>query len=120
VGVFLGPVGANDPLSAEVARLAIRPGDFLVLKFDRNLFPDEPDEIEAAVARVFRDADYKPKVLILEAGAEIGVIGPEEAGGEPAAPQALTLQFDGSSGDEFIRWLRETIRRRGGPGQVFA
>ena len=33
---------------------------------------------------------------------------------EAVRPVTLTLQVDGSSGDEFVRWMRRYIRRHGG------
>lgn len=81
--MFLEPVG-DDPQAVEVRRLAIRPGDRLVLKVDHELFDGDAEHIEAALARAFEGSGYVPPVLILEIGMEIGVIGPE-------APQAAGI-----------------------------
>lgn len=75
--MFLVPA-TDDPLNAEVKRLVIRPGDRLVIKVDHYITDDEWESIKASVERAFDGADYVPKVLILEAGMEIGVIGPAE------------------------------------------
>lgn len=54
-----------------------------MLKLDRPLSEDEFAEFRASVkARMdsaFEDAGYMPKVLVFDAGIEIGVIGPDEA-----------------------------------------
>lgn len=81
--VFLGPVG-DDPLSAEVKRLAIRPGDRIVIRVGRILNDQEMDTLAASVISAFKDADYRPPVLVLEDGMGIGLIGPEA----PEAPEA--------------------------------
>lgn len=75
--MFLGPVG-DDPQSTEVKRLAIRPGDVIVIKLDHFLDDQEFDTLASNFRHVFDGEDYIPKVLILEPGAEIGVIGPED------------------------------------------
>lgn len=65
------------PEMAEVSRLAIRPGDVLVLRLDYELSSvTEADGIKARVAEVF---GWPVPVLILERGVEIGAIGPDEA-----------------------------------------
>lgn len=74
--MFLGPVG-DDPQGIEVKRLGIRPGDRLVVKVGQNLNDEEFAFLEASFARAFEKDDYKPPVLVLEGGMEIGVIGPE-------------------------------------------
>jgi hypothetical protein len=91
--MFLGPVG-DDPQSVEVKRLAIRPGDYLVIRVSGYLLSEaEADEIKANVHLTFKKSGYVPPVLLLEGGTEIGVIGPEasEAAGvvKQAALEAL-------------------------------
>lgn len=76
--MFLGPVG-DDPQSAEVKRLGIRPGDRLVIRLDHDVCDEEAEAIRAAVCQSFEDSGYIPPVLILGIGMEIGVIGPDEA-----------------------------------------
>ena len=74
--MFLGPVD-DDPQTAEVKRLSIRPGDRLVVKLDHEASDDEADRIKASVKQAFASTGYVPPVLLLGPGAEIGVIGPE-------------------------------------------
>lgn len=74
--MFLGPVG-DDPQATEVKRLAIRPGDRLVLKLGYDPSDAEADDIRARLRSAFEGSGYVPPVLILGPGAEIGVIGPE-------------------------------------------
>lgn len=112
--MFLGPVG-DDPQGVEVKRLGIRPGDRLVLKLDYEPRWDEAEEIQARLASLFEGSGYVPPVIVLGPGAEIGVIGPE-GDGEAVRPSKVALEFSGDvdPGEEFVRWLRAYIRKRGG------
>jgi hypothetical protein len=79
LAVFLGPVG-DDPQGTEVRRLGIRPGDVLVVKLDHFADEAEAEHIKQSVAGAFKGSGYTPPVLVVEIGAEIGVIGPEADG----------------------------------------
>jgi hypothetical protein len=74
--VFLRP-GQDDPKIDVVERLAIRPGDRLVVHVGHYLTDAEADRLVASVKRAFDKADYKPPILLLEGDMEIGVVGPE-------------------------------------------
>ena len=75
MGVFLGPVG-DDPQSAEVKRLEIRPGDRLVVKIDREVSPGEFDSIARSLRKTFGP---DVPIFLSEPGIDIKVIGPDEA-----------------------------------------
>ena len=98
------------PEIADARRLRLRPGDVLALRFECP--PDEEDAefIRARIAEIF---GWPVPLMILEAGTEIAVVGPA-SDDEAVRPVTLTLQVDGSSGDEFVRWMRRYIRRHGG------
>lgn len=113
--MFLGPAG-DDPQSTEVKRLAIRPGDLLVLKVDHYLDDEAVDDLHV---RLLEALGPDVKVLVLEPGAEIGVIGPDADGEDVKSPEPTVQLSGGSPGDEFFRWLKAEVRRRGGASAVF-
>lgn len=57
-------------------RLAMRPGDRLVVKADHPVTDDEFEWIRMALRRAFEGSDCEPPVLLVEPGASIEVIGP--------------------------------------------
>lgn len=91
------------PEITEVKRLAVRPGDRLVVKLDRDPTPDEADRIAGILRDLFEDEDYVPAILVVPAGTDVEVI---EA-------TKLTVDFGGNV-EPFIEGLRRYIRRHGG------
>jgi hypothetical protein len=77
--MFPGPVG-DDPQSAEVKRLAVRPGDRIVVRLDHEPSDAEWEGITRALRKAFEGLEYTPPVIVLGPGMEIGVIGPEADG----------------------------------------
>lgn len=77
--MFLGPV-TDDQQATEVKRLGIRPGDVLVVKLDFFVDEETAEHIKRSVAGAFKDSGYIPPILLLESGADIGVIGTEAGG----------------------------------------
>ena len=77
--MFLVPE-SDDPQAVEVRRLTVRPGDRLVIRAKNSLTEDEVAGIRRELDRAFAKCDYKPPVLVLDCGLEIGVIGPEADG----------------------------------------
>lgn len=88
------------PEIADARRLRLRPGDVLALRLDCELYEGDADEIRARVREVF---GWPVPVMILEPGAEIGVIGPA---GDPE-----------SDAEALIGALRQYIRSHGGSVQ---
>lgn len=74
--MFLRP-GKDDPKIDDVERLAIRPGDRLVVHVGHYLTDHEANHLVASVNSAFEGSDYKPPILLLEGDMEIGVVGPE-------------------------------------------
>lgn len=100
------------PEVTEAKRLTLRPGDLVVLRFPDVLDLQQVEDVQAAMRDAFGDLGWKPKVIVLDGGADIEVIGPE-AGSGTAGPMKVSLDFN-DGGEEFIHWLQEFIRRRGG------
>lgn len=68
------------PEITEVKRLAVRPGDRIVLRLDRTPSLAEADEIGELVRLAFEGLDYVPPVLVLGPGEDIEIVGPEADG----------------------------------------
>ena len=98
------------PEGAEVKRLEYRPGDRIVIKVDHELDDYAKDMLLQDVAAAFGE---DAPVLILEAGMDIGVVGPEAGG-----TQKVHVEFSGGDADLFVRTLRQYIRRNGGSAQT--
>jgi hypothetical protein len=67
------------PEITDARRLRMRPGDVLAFRFDQAPTYEEAQEIRARVAEIF---GWPVPIMILEAGTEIGVIGPADAPGD--------------------------------------
>jgi hypothetical protein len=61
---------------AEVERLALRPGDVLVLKFPFRLSADDADYVKEQIDAVWPDQHVK--VLICDGGMDVSVLRAEE------------------------------------------
>lgn len=67
------------PEITELKRLAIRPGDRIVVRLNDDLYDDaDLDEIRSQFADMFDGLPYAPPVIVLAPGIEI--IGPEADG----------------------------------------
>lgn len=72
---------AGLPEITEVKRLAIRPGDRIIVRLDDDLYDDaDLDEIERRLADMLDGLPYVPPVIVLGPGIDLEVIGPEADG----------------------------------------
>lgn len=76
------------PEITEAARLALKPGDILALRYEQALNMAEADDIEKHLRAVLPHA----RVLIFDACAGVSVIAPEAAGVIKQAALAVLLE----------------------------